>query len=88
MEAGPSMIVYNVGGGSETTLNSAIALCEELSGARLDVVHQPAAKGDVRRTGADTTLIRSQLGWEPQTSLAEGLAAQLAAARASSGTPA
>jgi UDP-glucuronate 4-epimerase len=88
MEGGPSMIVYNVGGGSETTLNGAIALCEDLSGARLEVVHQPAARGDVRRTGADTTLIRSQLGWEPQTLLAEGLAAQLAAARASSGTPA
>jgi nucleoside-diphosphate-sugar epimerase len=88
MEGGPSMIVYNVGGGSETTLNGAIALCEELSGARVEVVHQPVARGDVRRTAADTTRIRSELGWEPQTLLAEGLAAQLAAARASSGTPA
>jgi UDP-glucuronate 4-epimerase len=82
MERGSSGIVYNVGGGSETTLNDAIALCEELSGRRLQVVHEAVARGDVRRTGADTSLIRSQLGWRPETSLAEGLAAQVAAARA------
>ena len=88
MERGPDALVYNVGGGSETTLNGAIALCETLAGTRLDVVNEPVARGDVRRTGADTTLIRSQLGWRPKTSLAEGLAAQLAAARAASGTAA
>ena len=88
MERGPRAIVYNVGGGSETTLNGAIALCETLAETRLDVVNEPVARGDVRRTGADTTLIRSQLGWRPKTSLAEGLAAQVAAARAASGTPA
>jgi UDP-glucuronate 4-epimerase len=88
MERGPGAIVYNVGGGSETTLNGAIALCETLAETRLDLVNEPVARGDVRRTGADTTLIRSQLGWRPKTSLAEGLAAQVAAARAASGTPA
>jgi UDP-glucuronate 4-epimerase len=82
MERGPSSIVYNVGGGSETTLNGAIGLCEKLLGTRLDVIREPVALGDVRRTGADTTLIRSELGWRPATSLAEGLAAQLAAAGA------
>jgi UDP-glucuronate 4-epimerase len=88
MERGQRAMVYNVGGGSETTLNGAIALCETLAGTRLDVVNEPVARGDVRRTGADTTLIRSQLGWQPKTSLAEGLGAQVAAARAASGTPA
>ena len=82
MERGSSGIVYNVGGGSETTMNDAIALCEELAGRRLQVAHKAVAPGDVRRTGADTSLIRSQLGWRPETSLAEGLAAQVAAARA------
>ena len=88
MERGSDALVYNVGGGSETTLNGAIALCETFAGTQLDVVNEPVARGDVRRTGADTTLIRSQLGWRPKTSLAEGLAAQLAAARAASGTAA
>jgi nucleoside-diphosphate-sugar epimerase len=88
MERGPGGVVYNVGGGSETTLNGAIALCEQLAGTRLEILNEPAARGDVRRTGADTTLIRSQLGWRPETSLAEGLAVQLTAARAASGAPA
>jgi UDP-glucuronate 4-epimerase len=82
MDGGPTGTVYNVGGGSETTLNEAIAVCERLAGRRLEVVHETIARGDVRRTGADTSLIRSHLGWRPQTSLEEGLAAQLAAAQA------
>jgi UDP-glucuronate 4-epimerase len=80
MDGDPTAIVYNVGGGSETSLNGAIELCERLAGKRLKVVKEGAARGDVGRTGADTTLIRSELGWTPQTSLPEGLAAQLAAA--------
>lgn len=81
METGVAGTVYNVGGGSETSLNEAIAICEGLVGERLQVVHDPVARGDVRRTGADTALIRSHLGWRPKTALPEGLATQLAAAR-------
>ena len=80
MDGGPTAIVYNVGGGSETSLNGAIEMCERLAGERLKVIKEGAARGDVGRTGADTTLIRSELGWTPRTSLPEGLAAQLAAA--------
>jgi UDP-glucuronate 4-epimerase len=82
MEGGPAGTVYNVGGGSETTLRDAIALCERLAGRRLDVVYEATARGDVRRTAADTSLIRSELGWSPRVSLEKGLHAQLAAARA------
>jgi UDP-glucuronate 4-epimerase len=81
MEQGPAGTVYNVGGGSETTLRDAIALCERLAERRLDILYEAAARGDVRRTAADTSLIRSELGWSPQTSLADGLAAQIGAAR-------
>ena len=80
MDGSPAAIVYNVGGGSETSLNGAIEMCERLAGERLKVIKEGAARGDVGRTGADTTLIRSELGWTPRTSLPEGLAAQLAAA--------
>lgn len=86
MEQGASGTTYNVGGGSETTLNDAIALCEDLAGTRLDVINEATARGDVRRTGADTTLIRTELGWRPETPLARGLGLQLEAARAAVGT--
>ena len=82
MDDGPTAIVYNVGGGSETSLNGAIETCERLAGKKLKVTNEGVVRGDVGRTGANTTLIRSELGWTPRTSLPEGLAAQLAAARA------
>jgi len=86
MQRGSSGTTYNVGGGSETTLNDAIELCEELAGTPLRVINEATARGDVRRTGADTTLIRTELGWRPETPLARGLALQLEAARAAVGT--
>jgi nucleoside-diphosphate-sugar epimerase len=51
-----------------------IALLERLSGLELDVRHVGAAKGDVTRTRADVSRIRTALGWRPQTSLGDGLA--------------
>ena len=81
MERAATGAVYNVGGGSETTLNEVIALCEELSGRTLDRRGAEAAAGDVRRTSADTTRARTELGWLPRTSLADGLRAQLRWAR-------
>lgn len=67
---------YNVGGGTETTMQEAIALCERIAGRRLEVRAAPVASGDVRRTAADTTRIRAELGWEPRVGLEEGLQAQ------------
>ena len=80
MTGGPGSRVYNVGGGSETTLEQVIGICERLAGRRLEVDREPSAVGDVRRTSADTNLLRSELGWTPKTPLEEGLAAQLEAA--------
>ena len=85
MDSGTAGRIYNVGGGSETTLTEVIGLCERLAGRGLDVRYEPAAPGDVRRTAADTSLIRSELGWTPRMSLEEGLAEQLAAAQARMG---
>jgi UDP-glucuronate 4-epimerase len=78
MERGVRGAVYNVGGGSETSLRDVLALCERLSGRTLDVRYEPAAAGDVRRTAADTTAARRDLGWEPATTLEQGLREQLA----------
>ena len=77
MENGRSGRIYNIGGGSETSLRQAISACEQLSGRVLDVRHEPAATGDVRRTAADTRLANRELDWEPRVSLDEGLHAQV-----------
>jgi UDP-glucuronate 4-epimerase len=68
--------VYNVGGGEEATMNETIALLERISGRRLELERTDAVAGDQRRTKADTTRIRDDLGWQPRTSLEDGLRAQ------------
>jgi UDP-glucuronate 4-epimerase len=67
---------YNVGGAVEASMRQAIAEFERLAGRRLDLREHSAVPGDQRRTNADTSRIRGELGWEPRTSLGEGLAAQ------------
>ena len=67
---------YNVGGALEASMRDAIALFERLAGRSLELLVEPEVPGDQRRTMADTTRIRSDLGWEPHVTLEEGLAAQ------------
>jgi UDP-glucuronate 4-epimerase len=67
---------YNVGGAIEASMNETIAALERISGRKLDVRRQPPVPGDQRRTNADTTRIRGELGWTPEVSLAAGLEAQ------------
>jgi UDP-glucuronate 4-epimerase len=74
MERGSGL--YNVGGGEEATMREAIAILEEVAGRSLEIRDHAAVPGDQRRTKADTTRIRGELGWEPTTSLQDGLAAQ------------
>ena len=56
---------YNVGGAIEASMNESIELLERISGRTLDVRRTAAVPGDQRRTNADTTRIRAELGWEP-----------------------
>jgi UDP-glucuronate 4-epimerase len=67
---------YNVGGAIEASMNETIALLERIAGRTLDVSREPAVPGDQRRTRADTTRIRAELGWEPCVSLEDGLRRQ------------
>jgi UDP-glucuronate 4-epimerase len=76
MERGRRGAVYNVGGGSETTMRQTIRLLERIAGRRLDVVRRPPAAGDPRRTAADTSRARAELGWRPLVDLEQGLEAQ------------
>jgi nucleoside-diphosphate-sugar epimerase len=67
---------YNVGGAHEASMNETIALFERVSGRTLDVVRDAEVPGDQRRTQADTTRIRGELGWSPRVSLEEGVERQ------------
>ena len=76
MDDAPAGAVYNVGGGEEATMREAIAALERVSGRAVSLRQRPAARGDARRTAADVTRIRDELGWSPTTSLDDGLRAQ------------
>jgi nucleoside-diphosphate-sugar epimerase len=65
--------LYNVGGGAESTMRSAIELLEAISGRKLDLRSGPPARGDMLRSRADTSAIERDLGWQATTSLEDGL---------------
>jgi len=70
---------YNVAGGTEASVLDVVGLLGPMVGREIEVDHQPAAAGDVRRTGADVTNARNDLGYEPNVSLEEGLRRQVEA---------
>ena len=78
LEVGEPGGIYNVGGGQEASLSRVVSILEDLAGTTLNVDRQPAQRGDVIRTGADTSRARRSRGWEPSTELENGLAAELA----------
>jgi nucleoside-diphosphate-sugar epimerase len=67
---------YNIGGGSRVSINQVLEIIGRLSGRPLDVRREPAQKGDMRDTFADTSLARTDLGFVPTVSLEEGIAAE------------
>jgi UDP-glucose 4-epimerase len=67
--------VYNIGGGSRVSLGDVFAMIARVSGRRLDIDQQPAQKGDMRDTYAETSRARADLGYQPSVDLETGLRA-------------
>jgi len=65
--------VFNIGGGSEVSINRVLETIEQLSGRKLRVRRESRQKGDVRHTAADCSRARDALGFRPEVTLAEGL---------------
>jgi nucleoside-diphosphate-sugar epimerase len=65
--------VFNIGGGSEVSINHVLATIERLSGRTLRVRREERQKGDVRHTAADSTRARDVLGFRPAVPLTDGL---------------
>ncbi|MEJ7569232.1 MAG: NAD-dependent epimerase/dehydratase family protein [Gaiellaceae bacterium] len=65
--------IYNIGTGTETTVNELHRLCAEI--ARVEGVprHVDARPGDARRSVLDPSRAERELGWRTTTSLADGL---------------
>ncbi|MGC8867078.1 MAG: SDR family oxidoreductase [Elusimicrobiales bacterium] len=66
--------VYNVGCGSTVSLLQIIKMIEKILGYRLEKRFMPKRAGDVRKTWADISLIKRDLGYKPTVDFEEGLA--------------
>ena len=67
---------YNVGGGSRVSMNQVVEIIGRVAGRPLEVRREPAQKGDMRDTYADTTLARADLGFVPSVTLEQGIEAE------------
>jgi UDP-glucose 4-epimerase len=65
--------VFNVGTGTETSVNELFEACRQVAGVDAEATHAPARAGDVLRSVLDVSRSERELGWRPQTPLAEGL---------------
>jgi nucleoside-diphosphate-sugar epimerase len=68
--------VYNIGGGSRVSVNHVLEMVGRVTARRPLVTVDPAQKGDMRHTYADTSLAFTDLGFVPAVGLEEGLAAE------------
>jgi UDP-glucose 4-epimerase len=75
-ERGAPGRAYNIGGGSRVTVNHVVDVIGRIMGKPVDVRREPAQKGDMRDTYADTSLARADLGFEPRVSLEQGIEAE------------
>ena len=82
LERGRDGATYNVAGGAPATLAEAFELLADELGRAPELERRPADGRDPRRTGADLSRARADLGWEPRTALRDGLARQAAHAAA------
>ncbi|MFB6130765.1 MAG: NAD-dependent epimerase/dehydratase family protein [Salinigranum sp.] len=65
---------FNVGTGESVTIRALAETVVEATDSDSEIVHTGAREGDIRRSEADISRARRALGYEPTTSLSEGLA--------------
>lgn len=70
----PKATVYNVAQGGETSLLDLIKMYEKVSGRKLKIKYMPARNGDITKSIADISKIKS-IGFKPDWSLERGLKA-------------
>jgi UDP-glucose 4-epimerase len=64
---------FNIGTGTETTVNELFEACRRIAGIEVHAEHAPPKPGDALRSVLDVSRAEWELGWRPRTALAEGL---------------
>jgi len=68
---------FNIGGGDEVNVNQVLAILAELTGKTPRIAYGPPRAGDQKRTVANFNKAHQLLGYNPTTTIREGLKAQL-----------
>jgi GDP-D-mannose 3',5'-epimerase len=63
----------NIGSSELVSINQLIDIISDIAGVTVERVHDLSAPQGVRGRNSDNTLIQERLGWEPSTSLRDGL---------------
>ncbi len=74
--AGIDALAFNVGTARETTVNGLARRMMEAAGREVEVVHEEARPGELRRSALDASKLEAR-GWAPRVGLDEGLAGTL-----------
>jgi UDP-glucose 4-epimerase len=73
VESGIGGEIYNIGTGVGTSINQLIFQIERSIGRRLLVTYSAARSFDVPRNVLDHAKLTLQAGWQPKTSIEEGV---------------
>jgi nucleoside-diphosphate-sugar epimerase len=65
--------VFNVACGERVTLNQLVRELRDLLGSEVDPIHADPRPGDIKHSHADLSLARTELGYEPEVHLRDGL---------------
>jgi UDP-glucose 4-epimerase len=65
--------VFNIGTGVETSVLELYALCRRVAGAEVEAEPAPPRRGDLQRSVLDVSRAATELGWQPEVGLEDGL---------------
>lgn len=65
--------VYNIACGHQTSLNQLFNYLKEIDGSKLEAIHGPERKGDVKHSLADITKAKELINYNPLVSVEDGL---------------
>jgi len=72
---GDETAIFNIGTGTETSVVALYEAIQQASGIRQEPDFAPSRLGELQRSVLDPSLAARELGWRPERSLADGLAA-------------
>ncbi|QDU70421.1 GDP-mannose 4,6-dehydratase [Mucisphaera calidilacus] len=81
-DTAPRFDIFNLGGSDPVSLTQMIETVGQVVGKQPIIDRKPMQPGDVNRTSADITKSRTKLGYQPTTSLLEGITRQWNATQA------